>query len=72
MSKRNEAIRCSCVTCGTGYIVYPPDSNHRVLHLDPEGLKDYIPMTIKCENPKCEKPEIKLYWESPEITFRLV
>lgn len=72
MSKKDQGITRSCLTCGTPYTVYPPDTHHRILHLDPEGLKDFLEMTVICKNEKCEKPEITIYWEHPEIAFRLI
>ena len=72
MPKKNQGMKRSCVTCGTPYQVYPPDSLHTRLHLKSDNLKDYIEMTVLCKNPDCDKPEIKLFWEHPEIVARLI
>lgn len=68
MSKKNQGMTRSCLTCGTPYTVYPPDTDHTIIHLDPEGLKDYLEMTVICKNPNCDKPSIKIYWATRGIT----
>jgi DNA-directed RNA polymerase subunit RPC12/RpoP len=66
--KKDTGYTFSCLSCGTPYTVYPPDTFLTEASLDKGRLDKPVKMTYYCTN--CKKENV-LYW-GQRIPFAMV
>jgi hypothetical protein len=59
--KTSQGIKFGCVKCGSPFEVYPPDSDHALLLMEPCKEGDSIPLTVTCE--KCKTVNTR-HWDT--------
>jgi hypothetical protein len=66
---KSAAVTFGCVQCGAPFEVYPPDSHHTELMMEPCKEGDSIPLNVTCE--KCKAKNTR-YWDTRHPFFAAV